>query len=75
MQPFLRKETSELNLKNGENLADSANETKIAESNLISQNLNLDGCFASLTNPMDCHDSALQNLAMTAKIAESNFNV
>ncbi|MGX3010433.1 hypothetical protein ACWIUD_02555 [Helicobacter sp. 23-1044] len=39
MQPFCEKETSEFNPKNGENIADSANETKIAESRIKTQNL------------------------------------
>ncbi|MGX2981625.1 hypothetical protein [Helicobacter sp. 23-1045] len=39
MQPFLRKDSSESKKQNDENLADSANRTKIAESNTISQNL------------------------------------
>ncbi|MGX2982582.1 glycosyltransferase family 25 protein [Helicobacter sp. 23-1045] len=69
--------------ESSKNSADSANETKNAESCTKSQNLNLDDCFASLTNPMDCHDSASQNLAMTesntdsanqTNIAESNAN-
>ncbi|MGX2983273.1 AtpZ/AtpI family protein [Helicobacter sp. 23-1045] len=68
VQPFLRKKTSESNLKNGDFIAES-------------QNLKIDGCFASLTkqgkaevslfNPMDCHDSASQNLAMTENDADS----
>ncbi|MGX3011908.1 non-canonical purine NTP pyrophosphatase [Helicobacter sp. 23-1044] len=57
VQPFLREKTSETDLKNGENVADSAldsaNQTKIAESNI------------------DCHDFATQNLAMTKKLADS----
>ncbi|MGX2981615.1 hypothetical protein [Helicobacter sp. 23-1045] len=40
---------AESNKQNGENIADSANQIKIAESK----------------TDMDCHDSALQNLAMT----------
>ncbi|MGX3012218.1 dihydropteroate synthase [Helicobacter sp. 23-1044] len=60
VQPFLREKTSESNAKNGENIADSANQTKIAESNTKSQNLNV-----------DCHDSASQNLAMTENDADS----
>ncbi|MGX3011323.1 hypothetical protein ACWIUD_07170 [Helicobacter sp. 23-1044] len=39
VQPFLREKTSEFNAENGENIADSANRTKIAESRPKSQNL------------------------------------
>ncbi|MGX2982208.1 thiamine phosphate synthase [Helicobacter sp. 23-1045] len=41
---------------------------------LKSQNLKMDGCFASLTNPVDCHDSATQNLAMTENSALDSAN-
>ncbi|MGX2982226.1 MBL fold metallo-hydrolase [Helicobacter sp. 23-1045] len=61
--------------------AESANQIKNAESCTKTQNLKIDGCFASLTkqgkaevslfNPMDCHDFALQNLAMTDNSADS----
>ncbi|MGX2983668.1 hypothetical protein [Helicobacter sp. 23-1045] len=39
MQPFLRKESSESNDKNGETIADSAIRAKNAESNAELQNL------------------------------------
>ncbi|MGX2983391.1 50S ribosomal protein L11 methyltransferase [Helicobacter sp. 23-1045] len=71
VQPFLRKKTSESNPKNGENIADSAIRAKNAESNIESQNLNLDGCFASLTNPMDCHE-LFRNSRNDKTSAESN---
>ncbi|MGX3010277.1 hypothetical protein ACWIUD_01760 [Helicobacter sp. 23-1044] len=58
VQPFLLEETSESNLKNGVDSAIFA--SKIAESNVKSQNLNL-----------DCHDSATQNLAMTENDEDS----
>ncbi|MGX2981561.1 hypothetical protein [Helicobacter sp. 23-1045] len=50
----MREETNECNPKNGENIVDSANQIKFAESCTKTQNLT-----------MDCHDFALQNLAMT----------
>ncbi|MGX3011291.1 divergent polysaccharide deacetylase family protein [Helicobacter sp. 23-1044] len=72
---LLRKKISETNDKNGETIADSANETKNAESNTKSQNLKIDSslrtsCSAQNDNfNVDCHDFATQNLAMT----ESNI--
>ncbi|MGX3010861.1 exo-alpha-sialidase [Helicobacter sp. 23-1044] len=76
VQPFLREKTSESNPKNSENIADSANETKNAESSLnchierseISQNRDFSPTAQNDNfnlDYLDCHDSASQNLAMT----------
>ncbi|MGX3010804.1 DNA polymerase I [Helicobacter sp. 23-1044] len=73
VQPFLRKESSESNLKNGKNIADSAIQIKNAESYTESQNLNRDSSLTSFAqnDKMDCHDSLTQNLAMTKSNADS----
>ncbi|MGX3010696.1 lipid II flippase MurJ [Helicobacter sp. 23-1044] len=71
---LLREKTSELNPKNGENLVDSANETQNAESHIKAQNLNRDSSLVSLAQndkTIDCHDFAMQNLAMTKSNADS----
>ncbi|MGX2983299.1 hypothetical protein [Helicobacter sp. 23-1045] len=58
----MREKTSESNPKNGENIADSAKQTKNAESSKISQNLKIN---------VDCHDLTSSNLAMTESNADS----
>ncbi|MGX2983163.1 tRNA (guanosine(46)-N7)-methyltransferase TrmB [Helicobacter sp. 23-1045] len=71
VQPFLREKTSEFNPKNG---VDSANQAKIAESTLKTQNLNRDSSltlFAQNDRTMDCHDLTSSNLAMTDNSADS----
>ncbi|MGX2983034.1 hypothetical protein [Helicobacter sp. 23-1045] len=82
VQPFLRKETIESNLKNGENIADSANQIKNAESTInchferSKKSQNRDSLLRASTSRendkiLDCHDFATQNLAMTESNVDS----
>ncbi|MGX3011035.1 hypothetical protein ACWIUD_05675 [Helicobacter sp. 23-1044] len=64
MQPFLRKETNESNLKNGENLADSAIHAKIAESK--KRFFASHKCFAQNDNFVWIATKSCRLLAMTA---------
>ncbi|MGX3010265.1 hypothetical protein ACWIUD_01700 [Helicobacter sp. 23-1044] len=77
---LLRKDSSESNDKNSETIADSAIRIKNTESNAKSQNLKRDSSLRTShfaqndKNPMDCHDFATQNLAMTENDALDSAN-
>ncbi|MGX3010466.1 motility associated factor glycosyltransferase family protein [Helicobacter sp. 23-1044] len=84
VQPFLREKTNESNKQNNETIAESQNlnrDSSLRASTSRENDNFVDGCFASLakqgeaevslSNSANCHDSASQNLAMTAKIADS----
>ncbi|MGX3012002.1 hypothetical protein ACWIUD_10700 [Helicobacter sp. 23-1044] len=69
--------TQNLAMTKKTNALDSVNRRICLDFATKSQNLNMDGCFASLTkqgkaevslsNSANCHDSATQNLTMTKK--------
>ncbi|MGX2982032.1 hypothetical protein [Helicobacter sp. 23-1045] len=76
VQPFLRKEISESNAENSENIADSANNILFChiERSEISQKNRDFSPTAQNDNFVDCHDLELPNLTITESSALDSVN-
>ncbi|MGX2983631.1 divergent polysaccharide deacetylase family protein [Helicobacter sp. 23-1045] len=86
VQPFLREKTSESNLKNGENLVDSANQIKIDCHDLTSSNLAMTENSAldsanqikNAESSLNCHterSEVSQNRDFSPTAQNDNFNL